>query len=230
MQRFAAELRHRELTQELYDIGDEVASYIENLAEAVADFDVELVHDCLAEFDIIAGEGRADSRVVLGELVGLRQALTSGVRSGTLSVFNRPAAAPAADGPGQLTAADLLAGHPLTGPVVVAELAAALDGRTTATTDHLAALVEHLLERTDTVARDLDSFSYPHFLARLAADVHAAVEGWCATVAEAYPAYARARRGSHPAAFLAERARIDAVVARVAARRRAASGTGGAAG
>ena len=31
-------LRHRELTQEVYNIGDEVAQYVENLAEAIADW------------------------------------------------------------------------------------------------------------------------------------------------------------------------------------------------
>ena len=38
-------LRHRELTQEVYNIGDEVAQYVENLAEAIADWDAELVED-----------------------------------------------------------------------------------------------------------------------------------------------------------------------------------------
>ena len=36
MQKIAAELRHRELTQEIYNIGDEVAEYTEHLAEAIA--------------------------------------------------------------------------------------------------------------------------------------------------------------------------------------------------
>ena len=57
-----AQLRHRELTQEIYNIGDEVAEYIEHIMEAVSDWDLELVEDCLAEFDEIITEARDDSR------------------------------------------------------------------------------------------------------------------------------------------------------------------------
>ena len=49
MRKIAAELRHRELTQEVYNIGDEVAEYIEHVIEAIEDYDAELVEDCLAE-------------------------------------------------------------------------------------------------------------------------------------------------------------------------------------
>ena len=35
MHKIAAELRHRELTQEIYNIGDEVAEYLEHLIEAI---------------------------------------------------------------------------------------------------------------------------------------------------------------------------------------------------
>ena len=45
MQVLTATLRHRELTQEIFNIGDEVATFIENIAEAIADWDVELVED-----------------------------------------------------------------------------------------------------------------------------------------------------------------------------------------
>ena len=48
MQVLTATLRHRELTQEIFNIGDEVATFIENIAEAIADWDVELVEDCVA--------------------------------------------------------------------------------------------------------------------------------------------------------------------------------------
>lgn len=50
MQVTDAKLRHRELTQEVYDIGDEVATYIDNLVEALTDWDTELVADCRFEF------------------------------------------------------------------------------------------------------------------------------------------------------------------------------------
>ena len=39
MHKIAAELRHRELTQEIYNIGDEVVEYIEHLIEAIEDWD-----------------------------------------------------------------------------------------------------------------------------------------------------------------------------------------------
>lgn len=228
MQRFAAQLRHRELTQELYDIGDEVASYLENLAEAITDYDAELVADCLAEFDIIAGEARADSREVLGELIGLRQALTSGVRSGTISAVTPPQ--PPRE-PRAVTAASLAADYPLPGqPVSVRELTRVLDARTRAVTDYLAALVDYVLAATECAAKSPAGVRYPHALARLHGRVHDAAQGWFGEVERAHPAYARAQRGQHPPAFLAERARIDAVVAKVAARRRQLEGRGGATG
>ena len=74
-------LRHRELTQEVYNIGDEVAQYVENLAEAIADWDAELVVDCLMEIEVILTEARDDSRRVVAELTGVRHALTSGLSS-----------------------------------------------------------------------------------------------------------------------------------------------------
>lgn len=224
MQRSAAHLRHRELTQELYDIGDEVASYIENIAAAIADWDGELTLDCLAEFDDIIEDARVDARTVLGELMGLRTALTSGLKAGSLSA--RPQrGAPQHEKPVAVTATSLQLDFPLTAaPVVVAELAGALDARTDAVGQYLENLVEWLLERTDIVANDLDAFSYPHLLNRLQALVHAAAGGWVATVVETHPAYARARRGHNPPEFLAERARIGAIVAKVAAKRKQAAG------
>ncbi|KQB86875.1 hypothetical protein [Corynebacterium lowii] len=225
MHRLAAELRHRELTQELYDIGDEVAEYIEHICQAVADWDAELVHDCLAEFQEIAEDAKVDSRVVLGELMGLRQALTSGLRSGRLSARSRAKISPA---PELLDAAALCEAYPLeSSPVIVAELAGALDARTEAVQRNLEELVEWILESTDVAANDLDAFSLPHFYRRVEGAVQAVTQGWLGSVASAHPAYARAKRGSNPPAFLAERARIDAVVARVARRRREATGAEG---
>lgn len=85
MHKIAAELRHRELTQEIYNIGDEVAQYIENLIEAIEDWDADLALDCLAEIGDIVEDARVDSGRCVGELIGLRQALISGLRSGTIS-------------------------------------------------------------------------------------------------------------------------------------------------
>ena len=117
MRKIAAELRHRELTQEVYNIGDEVAEYIEHVIEAIEDYDAELVEDCLAELAEIVEDARRDSRDVVGELIGLRQALVSGVASGSISA--------AADGTKRLrepeaVTVDLLeAFFPLSGPPVV---------------------------------------------------------------------------------------------------------------
>ena len=66
---------------------------------------------------------------------------------------------------------------------------------------------------------NLDAVSLPHLYARVGTHVTTAVDGWLTTVAQAYPAHARSMRGAHPPEFLAERARIDAIVARVAAKR-----------
>lgn len=226
MHRIAAELRHRELTQELYDIGDEVAEYIEHVAQAIADWDAELVQDCLAEFEEIVADARVDSRVVVGELAGLRQALTSGLRSGRLSA--RPHPQPGAQ-PEPLDADTLRARHPLeSSPVIVAELAGALDARTESVQEALAAVVEWVLSSTDAAANDLEALSLPHFYSRARRAVLSATEGWLECVARAHPAYARAKRGNNPPDFLAERARVSAVVARVAQRRRQATGSGAA--
>ncbi|WPF65551.1 MULTISPECIES: hypothetical protein [unclassified Corynebacterium] len=226
MHRIAAELRHRELTQELYDIGDEVAEYIEHIAQAIADWDAELVQDCLAEFEEIVADARLDSRVALGELTGLRQALTSGLRSGRLSA--RPQPQPGAE-PAHIDASVLRALHPLeSSPVIVAELAGALDSRTESVQTALAEVVDWVLESTDVAANDLEALSLPHFYSRVRRLVLAATEGWLECVAHAHPAYARAKRGNNPPEFLAERARISAVVARVAQRRQQAAGSGAA--
>ena len=129
MHKIAAELRHRELTQEIYNIGDEVVDYIEHLIEAIEDWDDELSLDCLAELGDIVEDARVDSGRCVGELIGLRQALVSGLKSGTIS------AASSGDNdveePKQLTARALAEGLPISGPpVVVSELAETLRGRT----------------------------------------------------------------------------------------------------
>lgn len=218
MRKIAAELRHRELTQEIYNIGDEVAEYIEHLLESIADWDAELTRECLAEFEEILEDARVDARRIIGELLGLRQALTSGVRAGTISASPDPDS--------QLPEPELLDVHvleeayPVDGaPIVVRELAAALDARTDDVVTQLGELVDWVLDQTDRVANDLDAVSLPHLYARVGRHTTAAVGGWLRTVAEAHPAYTRTMRGVNPPAFLEERARIDAVVARVAAKR-----------
>ncbi|WP_080793866.1 hypothetical protein [Corynebacterium pacaense] len=210
-----AQLRHRELTQEIYNIGDEVAEYIEHLMEAIADWDVELVEDCLAEFREIATEAVADSRMVVAELAGLRQALTSGIRRGTVSA--RASVGHGAPRPESITAADLERCFPIDeGLVVVRDLADALNARSEAVRSRLGDFVEWILAQTEVAAGDLDALSLPRTHALLAEEVETTVGAWTESVAVSNPAYVRTRRGDNPPAFLAERARVDAVVARVA--------------
>lgn len=226
MHRAAASLRHWELTQELFDIGDEVAGYVENLAEATRDFDGELAAECLTEFDEIVDEARSDARAVVGELAGLRQALTTGVGAGELDAAPdgpRPAA------PARLDAEGLLERHPVAdSPIVVAELSRALEERTASTVSYLGEVVDYVLAATERGARDLGSLSLPHLYRDVKERVHAAAEGWRVTVIAEHPAFASSMRGNHPPAFLEERARVEAVAARVNARRKAQRNSGAA--
>ncbi|SDL87346.1 hypothetical protein SAMN04488535_1076 [Corynebacterium mycetoides] len=217
MQKTAAVLRHRELTQEIYNIGDEVAEYIEHIAEAIADYDGELTDDCLAEFAEIVDDARQDARRVVGELIGLRQALTSGMRAGVLSAS--ASAEERIPEPELLDAAGFEDLFPLTAPFSVRTMNDALTGRTELAVQHLTELVAYALEQTDMVARELGAVSLPHLFARVGDLVEACVDGWVETVCVDHPAFTRTMRGSNPPAFLAERARIDAVVAKVAAKR-----------
>ncbi|MDY3126595.1 MAG: hypothetical protein SOW59_00475 [Corynebacterium sp.] len=221
MHKIAAELRHRELTQEIYNIGDEVAQYIDNLIEAIEDWDAELSIDCLAELGDIVEDARVDSGRCVGELIGLRQALISGVRSGTIS--------PVASGenevepPHAFNAGTLEVDYPIAGPpVVVHQLAKALQDRTAATADYLREVVDYVLSQTDAVARNLDMVSLPHLYKRVGQTVSLAVSGWHHTVVDSHPAYVRTMRGHNPPQFLEERARISRIVAKVAAKKAAA--------
>ena len=218
MHKSAAVLRHRELTQEIYNIGDEVAEYAEHIAEAIADYDGELADDCLAEFCEIVDDARQDARRIVGELIGLRQALTSGMRAGHLSASAEPEER--IPEPELLDAAGLDDLFPLEVPYSVQMMQDALTGRTDLVVQHLEELVAFVLEQTDMVARELGAVSLPHLYARAGALVEAAVDGWIETVFEDHPAFARTMRGTNPPEFLEERARIDAIVARVAAKHR----------
>ncbi|WOH93889.1 hypothetical protein [Corynebacterium urealyticum] len=59
---YDASLRVRDLTQNIYDIGDEIAEHIEHIAQAIADWDGELVEDCLLEFTSVVRQGRKEVR------------------------------------------------------------------------------------------------------------------------------------------------------------------------
>ncbi|MCF4006183.1 hypothetical protein L1O03_03185 [Corynebacterium uropygiale] len=226
MQMSAAELRHRELTQELYDIGDEVAGYLENLIEAVEDWDGELVADCLAELEEICEDAARDSRTCTAELDGLRRALTSGLKKGRFSVRGH---VPTVDHPGFWEAPGLEARHPLTSsPLSVPDLARTLQARTATTAETLRAYVDYCLDQTAYGIEELGQLDLPRFYRELERETRTVACAWLAAVAEAHPGYTRTMRGQHPPEFLSERARIDAVVARVAARRgHAATASGG---
>ena len=53
MHKIAAELRHRELTQEIYNIGDEVAEYIEHLIESIADWERVIDINLVGTFNVV---------------------------------------------------------------------------------------------------------------------------------------------------------------------------------
>lgn len=217
MQVTDATLRHRELTQELFNIGDEMATYIEHIIESIRDWDLELVDDCVAEFEQIGTDARNDARTVTAELLGLRQALVSGVASGHVAQpepQQQQVATPVA-----LTAEGLRSAFPIQqSPVVVRELTSSLDARAEETLMSLERTVEWVLAETERGARDLHALN----LSRLYASAHSivldTVQAWREAVALEHPGYARTMRGAHPPQFLSERARIDAVVARVAAK------------
>ena len=223
MHKIAAELRHRELTQEIYNIGDEVVDYIEHLIEAIEDWDDELALDCLAELGDIVEDARVDSGRCVGELMGLRQALVSGVRSGTISAAS--SGVNDVEEPEQLTPRLLDERFPISKPIVVHELAESLRSRTQAVADYLREVVEYVLAQTDAVARNLDVVSLPNLYKRAGESSLIAVQAWRHTVVEAHPAYVRTMRGHNPPSFLEERARIDAVVARVRAKRQKKAAT-----
>ncbi|MDN6326025.1 MAG: hypothetical protein L0J70_11520, partial [Corynebacterium sp.] len=165
----AARLRLRELTQSVYDIGDEVAELIENLSESMADWDEELVEDCLLELAESVSVGRAEVRAALAELNGLRQAFVSGIRSGSLSatvVDNHPG-----------RTLSFLRDHAVTpvepqpAPIVsTATLRVNLRRRNTELTDMLADLAEWTVEQTRLAVED-QSVLLPQALAR--AEKHA---------------------------------------------------------
>ena len=84
------------------------------------------------------------------------------------------------------------------------------------------------MECTALAADDLDVLSLPLLYTQSKQLVESAAYAWLETVARKHPTYVRTMRGSNPPAFLLERARIDAVVAKVAAKRaQAASGRRG---
>lgn len=217
----AARLRLRELTQGVYDIGDEVAELIENLAESLADWDQELVDDCLLELAESVAEGRAEVRAALAELNGLRQAFVSGIRSGSLSattvVDNHPgrtlsflrdhAVIPVEDAPSPM--------------VSTATLRVNLRRRNAELTDMLEDLAEWTVEQTR-LAVEEQSVLLPQALARAEKHAREVVARWKTAVIGEHPALVAELRGEAPPRFLAERARVEKVLSKIRSRRVAA--------
>lgn len=222
----AARLRLRELTQSVYDIGDEVAEYIDNLAEAMGDWDAELVDDCLLELAESVAQGRSEVRSALAELNGLRQAFVSGIRSGSLSA-SLSANLAMDDHPGRTLS--FLRQHavapvePSPAPMVsTATLRVNLRRRNTELTDSLNELAEWVVEQTRCAVED-QSVLLPQALARAEKHTLDVVGRWRGTVIADHPALVTELRGEAPPRFLAERARVERVLSKVRNRRAAAN-------
>lgn len=215
---FDARLRLREVTQELYDIGDEIAEHIEHLAQAVADIDRELVDECVLELADIVDEAVEDAPPLIGELDGLRQAFTSGIRKGQLSssVSERaPMPAPKTIDVQSLS----LIPAPIQHPVAVPTVAQAMVARSDAAAAYLNELADWVSMENIRGIESLGSVSLTQLYAQSGRRALAAAAAWCVTVPETHPAVARSLRGRKPPEFLMERARIDEVVRRIKQRR-----------
>ena len=147
----------------------------------------------------------------------MRQALTSGRAAGHLSAGAKPEER--IPEPELLDASGLNDLFPLKAPFSVQTMQDALTGRTDLVVQHLGEIVSYCLEQTDMVARELGVVSLPQMYARVGEIVEEAVVGWVETVCVDHPAFVRTMRGSNPPEFLEERARIDRIVAKVAAKR-----------
>ena len=208
-----AKLRLAELTQSLYDIGDEVAEYIEHIAQAIADWDELLVNDCLGEFHEIVAEARQDARRDVQLLAGMRQAMVSGLRAGTLSGRTDTRRLPLIETPSTVSTTRL------------AGLASPKQ-RTEFTVNYLREVADWVVDQTALAVDDLDQVSVPLTINRADKFVLLAVGAWVTTVVTPDPAMVKKMHGTNPPEFLAERLRIDQVVARVVARRAAAAAMG----
>ncbi len=217
MDHFDARLRLREVTQELYDIGDEVAEYISNLAQSVADADRDLVDECVVELREIVDEAVDDARPLIGELAGLRQAFISGVKRGQLGSFSprMPLAPPEAVTVAKLDSIPT----PLQHPIAVSAVTEAMIARTEATALYLEQLADWVSQENIRGVEVLGAVKLPKLYQTAGQWALAAAAAWCVCVAEEHAAVARSLRGRRPPEFLMERARVAAVVARINQRR-----------
>ena len=177
MQVLTATLRHRELTQEIFNIGDEVATFIENIADTVA-----------------ATMPDGDEQM------------------------KRPT---------PMNAQLLRNQFPITNnsPVMVQEINHILQDRTELVRQYLAHIVDWELAETEKAVRSAEDERTLLTVFGYTSDaVTSAAKAWREAVVADYPGVTRTMRGSHPPEFLNERARIDAVVARVKAKMGRAAG------
>lgn len=228
---YDAALRVRELTQNIYDIGDEIAGHIDHVAQAMADWDPELARDCLMELDEIVQQGRLEVRPGLSELNGLRQAFVSGVRSGQMSgittTYPHPGrtlsflhkAGPDVSG---LASDKEKTTHPAAPeePASMASTAAWRLWMRSAVEQQIAELTElseWVVEQTH-LALEAQSVLLPQTYSK-ARQKTVEIAGKFGAIIDRQPALAQSMRGEAPPEFLEERARVDAVVARILQRR-----------
>ncbi|RAV33103.1 hypothetical protein [Corynebacterium heidelbergense] len=238
---FDATLRVRELTQNIYDIGDEVAEHIEHVAQAMADWDPELLTECMHELSDVVAQGRAEVRPGLAELNGLRQAFISGIRAGemsnhfahpgrTLSFLHggrsdvlsdaTPTARSGAVGAAEPQGADGPAAQLGTQMASTAAWRLWLRTNAEALIARLNGIAEWVVQQTQAAVEN-QSVLLPQALYRAQTWTEETVVDWAELVAK-QPELAADMRGEAPPAFLAERARVEAVVAKLQRRRSAA--------
>lgn len=220
----AARLRLRDLTQGVYDIGDEIAEGIDNVAASMADWDTGLVDDCMHELSDAVEQGRGEVRQYLAEINGLRQAFVSGVNSGTLSAsegnYFHPGRTLSFLHPHQDPPPVTVPAAVPTGPVVsTATLRMSLRRRNTELAADLTELAEWVVAQTGE-AVEHQSVLLPQSFARSWTQTRETVAAWKREVVGDHPVLVAEMRGEAPPEFLAERARVERVLARVRARRR----------
>ena len=228
---YDASLRVRELTQNIYDIGDEIAGYIDHVSQAIGDWDPELVQDCLIELDEIVEQGRAEVRPGLSELNGLRQAFISGVKSGQMSgisvTYPHPGRTLAflhktgAEVPEMASEekTTLPAEQPEE-PGAMASTAAWRLWMRSNVDQHVAELnelAEWVVEQTR-LALEAQSVLLPQTYSK-ARQRAVEIAGKFGAVIDKQPMLAQSMRGEAPPEFLQERARVDAVITRLLQRR-----------
>ncbi|MDO4910420.1 MAG: hypothetical protein Q3972_01595 [Corynebacterium sp.] len=220
MQLADAKQRHRELTQAVYDIGDDVAEHVDHIVEAMRDWDVYLVRDCLLEFNDCLEEAMTDARRTIGLLAGLRLALTTGRFAGSIDapeIHN-----PTVSEPELVDAHSLSSWYPLEdGLQDVTAMTRAISGRHEEALTQCEHITDWILDQTAFVACNLTAINMPRMLSTAGRYVDAIAKAWILKVGECEPAYTKVMHGSNPPKFLEERIRVENILTRVRQRRNA---------